>query len=93
MANLDLKQAVESNFDCEAEWLRTEHVREESQGRVAFDGDVEIFVIKGHPETDIAYAWGYETEDGRTLPMTALQVAPVSSAPDAVRVVMTAGER
>lgn len=85
--------AIRHNFNCEAEWLRTERVREEWQGQSVFDGDVEIYAIKGHPQTDIAYAWSYRTKEGRERVMTVLQVTPVTSATDAVRAAIAAEHR
>lgn len=84
------KIAVERNFNCEAEWLRTERVTETFQGQSVFDGDVEVYAIKGHPEADLCYAWSYTTDEGRERVMTVLQVSPVVSAVDAVRAAIAA---
>jgi hypothetical protein len=87
----DLIEVIRRNFDCEAQWLRSEHVVEEWRGETVWEGDVQIFAIKGHPKAELAYAWSYQTEDGKARSTAILGEGPVGSAGDAVRAAVVMG--
>ena len=81
-------QLVESfakNHNCEAQWLRSEHVHETWRGETVWEGDVQIFALRGHPAAELAYAWSYQTSEGVSQIITVLGVPPVKTAADAVR--------
>jgi len=59
---------------------------------VAWDGDVEIFDIQGHPKARRCYAWSYE-EGGETQHVTLLEILPVNSAETPVKVAIAASAR
>ena len=62
-------------------------VREEFQGRVVWDGVVEVFDLSGHPKANRIYAWAHETDNPkqRKRYVTVLHIPPVVSAQTAVR--------
>lgn len=62
-------------------------VCEEFQGRVVWDGIVEVFGLSGHPKANRIYAWAHETGDPSN-PMryvTVLHIPPVVSPQTAVQ--------
>ena len=45
----------------DAEYVETVPVVEEFQGETVWQGDVEVFDIRGHPKATRGYGWGYAT--------------------------------
>jgi hypothetical protein len=84
------KNAIEKSHHCSAIHQETVPVRNEFEGKIAWEGDVEVFAISGNPTAQIVYAWGYldEREVNTYRFTTVLNAPPVSSAETAVRVAM-----
>ena len=80
-----LRRAIRDLHGCESNYLRSEHVHETFQGETAWEGDVEVFALIGHPTATLAYAWAHETDAGGRRYVAVLGVPPVNSARDAVR--------
>lgn len=71
---------------CEAEYVETVPVVEQFQGETIFQGDVEVFDIRGHPKASRGYGWGYATTDsGGRRYFTVLELPPVDSPQTAVK--------
>ena len=71
----------------DADYVETVPVVEEWQGETIWQGDVEVFDIRGHPKAKRAYGWGYETtEGGGQRYFTVLQLPPVDSPQTAVKI-------
>ena len=70
-----------------AKHLESVPVRETFQGQTVWDGVVEVFTLKGHPQTDRVYAWMYQTDDPvhPKRHVTVLHIPPVVSPQTAVR--------
>lgn len=70
-----------------AMYLKSVPVIERFHGRVVWDGVVEVFQIKGHPQTDTVYAWSHETDDPKNPKrhVTVLHIPPVVSPQTAVQ--------
>jgi len=49
---------------CDATYVETVPVTEEFQGKTVWQGDVEVFDIRGHPKAKRGYGWGYSTTEG-----------------------------
>ena len=81
-----LREAVEQLYKCSARHTGTEHVTEIFQGETAWDGDVHVFALEGHPSASVAYAWSSPVlgSDRRRF-FTLLKTSPVLSPQDAVR--------
>ena len=60
-------------------------VHEKFEGKTVWQGVVEVFEIKGHPQARFAYAWSYKADSGEQRYAAVLGVPPVDSAEDAVR--------
>jgi hypothetical protein len=82
-----LKEAIQDMHGCQASYLRTEHVDESFQGERAWNGYVEIFRLREHPQTKHAYAWAHRdgpNAEGERF-VAVLEIPPVNSAKRAVQ--------
>jgi hypothetical protein len=71
---------------CDATYVETVPVVEEFQGETIWQGDVEVFDIRGHPKATRGYGWGYTTTDsGGRRYFTVLELPPVDSPQSAVK--------
>jgi hypothetical protein len=63
-------------------------VKEEFNGKVIWDGIVEVFQLHNHPKATHAYAWSHETNDPKQpkRSVTVLKIPPAVSPETAVRV-------
>lgn len=82
----DLREAIEKLHGVRAVWSETAPVREEFQGAVVWDGDVQVFVITGHASAKRCFAWSH-TQDGtdRRRIVTVLETKEIDSPAMAVR--------
>ena len=72
-------------------WAESVPVREEREGRVVWDGVVEVFDLVDHPTANRCYAWKHETDDGKSRVVAVLHTAPVDSPAAAVKAAIGAG--
>ena len=87
-----LKKAIRATLGCGAHHFTTVPVMELFLGKIAWQGDVEIFDLIKHPKAQHCYAWGYH--EGETMRMTAvLGLPPVDSAETAVKVTLAASAK
>ena len=54
-----LQKAIRDLHGCESQYLETVPVKEMFQDKVVWEGDVEVFQIRGHPKAKRAYAWSH----------------------------------
>jgi hypothetical protein len=80
--------AVSQLHNCGATWRETVTVHEVFEGKMVWQGDVEVFDLQGHPKAKRAYAWSHldGANDERTRFVAVLEIPPVVSAETAVRV-------
>jgi len=82
-----LQSAIRDLHGCESTYLETVPVHETFQGKTVWQGDVEVFSIRGHPQAQRAYAWAHATgkndQDRRFVAV--LELPPVNSPLTAVR--------
>lgn len=72
--------------NCDADYVETVPIVEEFQGETIWQGDVEVFDIRGHPKATRGYGWGYVTgEGGGRRYFTVLELPPVDSPQTAVK--------
>ncbi len=83
----ELAKVICQLHGCEAVHVETVPVKEVFQGQTVWEGEVEVFNIRGHPKAKRAYAWAHATgEDGRGKRYVAvLELPPVDSPEKAVR--------
>jgi hypothetical protein len=62
-------------------------VKEVFQGKIVWDGIVEVFDLHDHPKTHRAYAWSHATDDPKNPKrhVTVLHIPPAISPQTAVR--------
>lgn len=72
---------------CEATYVETVPVHEKFQGQTVWQGDVEVFDIRGHPKATRGYGWSYVTgeHDQGQRYFTVLELPPVTSPQTAVQ--------
>ena len=88
-----LVRAIRDLHGEEATHVRSEPVKETFQGETVWEGVVEVFSIRGHPEATTAYAWGFENDYGHRAYTAVLGVGPIRTARDAVRAAVIAEAR
>lgn len=83
----ELRDAIHRLHGVEATHRESVPVKETFRGETVWEGIVEVFHLKGHPKTDIAYAWLHDTGDPEKpfLPVTVLHIHPALSPLAAVR--------
>jgi hypothetical protein len=89
---LQLKNAILNLHGCEAEYTETVPVVETFQGETVWQGDVEIFDVRGHPKAKRCYAWSHLTgkDDTNRRFVAVLELPPVNSAQTAVQAAVVA---
>ena len=80
----ELKEAIRLLHSCEAEHVETVSVNETFQGQPVWQGEVEVFNLRGHPTARRAYAWSHETDKGKRY-VAVLELPPIDSPRAAVR--------
>lgn len=88
-----LDEAIVKTHGCEGVHLRSVPVREVFQGKVAWEGVVEVFALSTHPKAKHCYAWGYQTDSGKWEAVAVLELPPVTSPETAVKVAIAAQAR
>lgn len=88
----ELQAAILKLHGCTATYLETVPVTETFQGKTVWQGEVEVFEIRGHPKASHAYAWSHRAgkNDKETRYVTVLQIPPVTSPETAVKAAIAA---
>jgi len=74
-----LQEAIQHLHGCSSEFLEGVPVKEASQGKVVWDGEVQVFRLKGHRTSDRGYAWSNSTDGSRRRFLAELHAPPVDS--------------
>ena len=85
-----LQKVIRHLHGCESTHVSTTAIREFFQGQLIWDGEVETFAIKDHPEASTCYAWAYRGEDGKNHYTAVLRIPPVTSPQSAVKAAIAA---
>lgn len=88
-----LQDAIRHLHGCEATWLESVPVTEKFDGETAWDGEVQVFELHGHPGAARVYAWSHATDGPRRRFVAVLGVGPVRDAATAVRASIVADNR
>jgi hypothetical protein len=80
-----LQKAIRAAHGCGSRHFTTIPVTETFRGKVAWQGEVEVFDLTGHPMARTCYAWRYD-DNGTTRTIALLGLPPVDSAETAVKV-------
>ena len=87
-----LQEAIRKTHGCESRHVASEQVYETFEGRIAWQGTVEVFDLIDHPKAKRAYAWTYQDHDQNETVMV-LKIPPVDSSQSAVKVAIAARAR
>lgn len=87
-----LTEAIEAVHECRCSHFGAEHIREEHEGELIWEGDVEIFQIEGNPKANVAYGWGWDAGNGEVEFIGILHVPPIESAREAVKAAIISGK-
>lgn len=85
-----LVDAIRHMHGCEATFVESVPVRETLNGKTVWDGEVQVFNLRGHPTASRAYAWSHATEGAKRRFYAVLHDGPVDSAARAVRAAIVA---
>jgi hypothetical protein len=87
----ELQAAILNVHGANATHVETVPVTEEFQGETVWQGEVEVFDIRGHPKAKRCYGWGYQIgeNEGRKY-VAVLQLPPVDSPQTAVKIAIAA---
>ena len=91
-ANLaELVKAIKATHGVDATWIESVPVVETFQGKVAWEGVVEVFAV-AHPKATRVYAWTFLPSDqhDRTRTVAVLGAGPVVDAQTAVKIAIAA---
>ena len=88
----ELQAALLNLHGVSSTYVESVPVHEEFNGETVWQGEVEVFEIRGHPKAKRAYAWGHVTgkEDQARRYVTVLELPPVDSPQTAVKVAVAA---
>ena len=82
----ELQAAILNAHGAQATHVETVPVTEEFHGETVWQGEVEVFDIRGHPKTKRCYGWGYSTDEDQGRKYVAvLELPPVDSPQTAVK--------
>ncbi len=87
-----LQKAIERLHRCDSRWLRAEPVHETFKGETVWRGEVQVFLLVGHPAPETCYAWSYQTEKGKQRFVAALHRQGVDSPLKAVQAAIASGQ-
>jgi len=87
-----LKDAIRATHGCQSLHVKSVPVVEQFEGKVAWQGTVEVFDLIGHAKAKRAYAWTYRDGD-QNKTVAVLGIPPVDSPQNAVKVAIAAKGR
>jgi hypothetical protein len=85
-----LQMVIRRLHKCDAEHTGTQPVKEVFHGQTVWEGDVEVFDVTGHSRAKRAYAWSVDEGASQEKFTAVLEIPPVKSALDAVKVSIVA---
>lgn len=83
----ELQQVIHRIHGVHSTHIKSVPVTERFNGKVIWDGIVEVFELRGHPKATHAYAWSHETDDPENpkRSVAVLNIPPAVSPETAVR--------
>ena len=85
-----LREVIRKLHGCDSKHVRSAYVREMFQGKIAWDGTVEVFDLIGHPGAKKCYVWAHAKEGGGQRYVTVLEMPPIDSPTKAVQALIAA---
>jgi len=82
----ELRDVIRRLHGVESTHVETVPIKETFQGKTVWEGEVEVFDLKDHPQATRLYAWAHETENPKKpRHVTVLHMGPITSPLLAVR--------
>jgi len=81
----DLLSAIEKKAMCGVAYVHTQPVRFVMDGKVLWDGKVEVFQLRDHPQAKQAFGWGFKNSQNKMEYVTVVGAPPLDSASLAVK--------
>jgi len=88
-----LQQAIRDLHGLDSEHVESVPIHEVFQGKTVWQGTVDVFRVRGHPQATHAYAWSYEAENGELRHVAVLGVPPIDTPQKAVQAAVVADGR
>lgn len=80
-----LTEAVTAMHGCDCSHLETAHVHEMMDAKTIWEGYIEVFTLKDHPEASKAFAWGFKDDAGEIQYIAVINKPPINSPREAVQ--------
>ena len=80
-----LQTTILLRYNCKAIHRETAFVQEKTGNAIVWEGNVEVFDLKGHKSAKECYAWTDSPKSGRLKVVTVLGSHLIDSAPKAVQ--------
>ena len=83
----ELQDAIKKLHGSDSTHVETVPIKEVFNGETVWEGEVEVFDLHDHPETDRVYAWAHDTDDpdNPKRHVTVLHIPPATSPRKAVQ--------
>jgi len=88
-----LQDAIRRMHGCTAGHVAKSPVTELFKGKIVWQGEVEVFVLHGHPTAQRCYAWAYQDDEGKEHYTAVLEIPPVNSPRTAVQAALAAKQK
>lgn len=87
----ELQAAILNVHGATSTHVETVPVIEEFEGETIWQGEVEVFKIRGHPKAQRCYGWGFTVNENEGRKYVAvLEIPPVDSPQTAVKIAIAA---
>ncbi len=80
-----LEEAIRHMHGCEPTFVESVPVRETFNGKTIWEGEVQVFDVKGHKSATRVYAWSHATDGSKRKFYAVLHEGPIDSPVKAVR--------
>ena len=80
-----MEDAIRHLHGCEPTFVESVPVRETFNGATVWEGEVQVFELRGHKTARRAYAWSHATEGAKRRFYAVLHEGPIDSPVKAVR--------
>ena len=84
-----LERAIHDLYGAVAMHVGTEPIVDTAREETVWEGKVEVFLMRGHPQAHLCYAWGYRDGPIEQIAVI-LGIPPIRSELDAVRAFVAA---
>ena len=85
-----LEEAIRHLHGAEPTWVESVAVRETHNGQTIWDGEVQVFDLRGHSYAWRCYAWSHATTGEKRRFVAVLHEGPIDSPVKAVRAAIVA---